>query len=60
MNAYDTLTDTDIQMSKVVVGIQLFPNKVNELEPLTYEEVSLLTQVLRTTFIFFIIKTFRF
>ncbi|XP_060834508.1 uncharacterized protein LOC132917676 isoform X2 [Rhopalosiphum padi] len=39
MNAYNTLTDTDIQMSKVVVGIQLFPNKVNELEPLTYEEL---------------------
>ncbi|XP_026822671.1 uncharacterized protein PF13_0277-like isoform X2 [Rhopalosiphum maidis] len=39
MNAYNTLTDTNIEMSKVVVGIQLFPNKVNKLEPFTYEEL---------------------
>lgn len=44
-------------MSKLIVGIQLFPNKNNELEAFTYEEVSLLTQVLKT-FKFFMIKTF--
>lgn len=44
-------------MAKLIVGIQLFPSKNNELEPFTYEEVSLLTQFLKT-FKFFMIKTF--
>jgi len=30
-------------MTKLVVGIQLFPNKEDDLHPYTYEEVSVLT-----------------
>ncbi|KAE9540899.1 hypothetical protein AGLY_004144 [Aphis glycines] len=37
-NALDTIKNTKIDMSKLIVGIQLFPNKNNELEAFTYEE----------------------
>ncbi|KAF0771321.1 putative histone-lysine N-methyltransferase 1 [Aphis craccivora] len=37
-NALDTIEKTKIDMSKLIVGIQLFPNKNNELEAYTYEE----------------------
>ncbi|CAH1725023.1 unnamed protein product [Aphis gossypii] len=37
-NALDTIQKTKIDMAKLIVGIQLFPSKNNELEPFTYEE----------------------
>lgn len=35
--------DNKFDMSKLVVGIQLFPNKIDDSKLYTYEEVSVLT-----------------
>jgi len=40
MHSIDELMKTDIEMKKVMVGIQLYPNKFNVLNHLSYGEVS--------------------
>lgn len=34
------LSKTDIDRTKIVMGIQLYPNKLNDFKPSTYYQVS--------------------